>query len=456
MPVPVPVPVPVLVPVPVPVPVPVRFRFKFLSNPSGNLQEVQRYCKYSHPGGLDLGVRGVGTSETDAMALCMLLAYCPSALASRLPVIAPRAPAISCVMAAGSECATSVGSDEELLRELYEMQQAQVSMRKDRANRVKRNLDALGAMRDSFSFGQPPALLPHDIDVIEIDDGRLTADALALLLSHEACAVHVRNFCAADECRRIEASLSDESLYSNWAINRLSDEEGVASEVDKVGVVANEALDSFDDFREYLAPSNGGLDALLPAGAGCDPFKRLLEQLDCAHPEGCRRDRLGRWTMPAGTFRRMRSSKGLVHADTATLLSHAAGEFSANLYVRTPPVEAAGGGGGGGGGSSKGALCVYPTRQYTSDGGVFGVTSPALLADLQALARRQAEGFSEEAQEYIRAALPIERRLELRDGDLVLINTGRFHGVEPYAEGYRLSGQSWLSYRKGKPLKLWV
>ena len=51
------------------------------------------------------------------------------------------------------------------------------------------------------------------------------------------------------------------------------------------------------------------------------------------------------------------------------------------------------------------------------------------------------------------------------DGDLVLINTGRFHGVEPYGQGgegsddapaFRLSGQCWLSFRSGKALRMWV
>ena len=155
--------------------------------------------------------------------------------------------------------------------------------------------------------------------------------------------------------------------------------------------------------------------------------------------------------MPVGTIRRMRSSKGLVHADTATLLSRNAGEFSANLYIRTPATS---------NGSSKGALNIYPARQYVGDGGILGATSPALLADLQSRAKRQAEGFRGEAQAYLRSALPLRRRLELRDGDLVLINTGRFHEVEAYGDdggdGYRLSGQSWLSYRQGKPLLLWV
>ena len=70
--------------------------------------------------------------------------------------------------------------------------------------------------------------------------------------------------------------------------------------------------------------------------------------------------------------------------------------------------------------------------------------------------RRQEAGFDPEAQRYILDALPLRRTLRLADGDLVLMNTGRFHQVEPYDEGDRLSGQCWLSYKQGEPLLMWV
>ena len=55
--------------------------------------------------------------------------------------------------------------------------------------------------------------------------------------------------------------------------------------------------------------------------------------LDEAHPDGCKLRTLmgGRWARPAGTFRRMGASRGLIHADTATLLAADGGEFSANV-----------------------------------------------------------------------------------------------------------------------------
>ena len=55
-----------------------------------------------------------------------------------------------------------------------------------------------------------------------------------------------------------------------------------------------------------------------------------------------------------------------------------------------------------------------------------------------------------------RATLPLRRTIELSDGDLVLLCTGRFHAVEKFEGGDRLSGQCWLSYKRGSPLRIWV
>ena len=60
------------------------------------------------------------------------------------------------------------------------------------------------------------------------------------------------------------------------------------------------------------------------------------------------------------------------------------------------------------------------------------------------------------AQAAIRGALPLRRAVALRDGDLVLLATGRFHEVEAFEGGDRLSGQCWLSFRRGKALRMWV
>ena len=77
----------------------------------------------------------------------------------------------------------------------------------------------------------------------------------------------------------------------------------------------------------------------------------------------------------------------------------------------------------------------------------------------------ESTGFDKVAQAGLRAALPLKRTIDLSDGDLVLINTGRFHGVEPFGEpdadadsevALRLSGQCWLSYQRGRPLRMWV
>lgn len=79
--------------------------------------------------------------------------------------------------------------------------------------------------------------------------------------------------------------------------------------------------------------------------------------------------------MPQGTFRRMLTSAGLVHADTSSLLSTGSGEYSANIYIKTPP--------------HKGALNVYPVQQY----------SMAQLPFIYALSKAQQAAYSADAQE---------------------------------------------------------
>ena len=146
--------------------------------------------------------------------------------------------------------------------------------------------------------------------------------------------------------------------------------------------------------------------------------------------------------MPLGTFRRMKRSDGLVHIDTSALLSKDRGEFAANVYLRT---------------GGRGNLHIYPASQY----------SLLNLPKLHALTQLCADGNVEGSQESIRRSLPVQRTLSLGDGDLVLLNTGRFHQVDRFeeeggaggggcAKSARLSGQCWLSYRRGRPLQMWV
>ena len=211
-----------------------------------------------------------------------------------------------------------------------------------------------------FRVGWQPVLEPEPLPIIELD-GSLEAEALARyaaplchtltqssprstpfrypfdrLLRHDCCTVVVRGFVEAEACRKLAAVLrGGEAAWRNWNLSG-----DAASDVDKAGLVSSEALESFDAFRKYLdtRPGGGGLETRLDAalsealGAGGSeagaqqpaqqhPFDRLQADLDAAHPEGCRRAKLGKWELPTGTFRRMRHSTGLIHADTSPRLS---------------------------------------------------------------------------------------------------------------------------------------
>jgi hypothetical protein len=343
---------------------------------------------------------------------------------SRLPATSPSRPALG-----KAQC--------EALRRLYEKECATAEARRQQADMAQSQLATLGAACDRF--GLPCSLLPHDIPIVTLD-GALTSEALRQLLADECCAVHVRGFCPLEMCAEIKARLrAHGEAFSNWQLNKSAQNANVPTEVDKMGVTSGNALDSFELFTEYLSPSSPTrLDALFPGEL--NPFTRLRAALDAAHTQGCNLNKLGGWAQPAGTFRRMRSSQGLIHADTATLLHHGSGQFSANMYFETP--------------AGRGALSVYPAQQYADEKGKAPVE---LMAKLQNLGLKQLAGFDKEAQDGLRAALPLQRTMHVRDGDLCLINTGRFHRVEPYMdEQLRLSGQCWISYKKGHALRIWV
>ena len=291
----------------------------------------------------------------------------------------------------------------------------------------------------SFSLGWQPRLQPHDIPVLELDGGELTPEALEQLFSHEAAAVVVRGFVDTETCALVKTTLCGEADADEWRNWRLNGD--ASSDVDKMGRVSSEALGDFDVFREYLhtRPGRGGLGAALDArlravlGEGREhPFDRLHAALDAAHAHGCRRAKLGRFELPAGAFRRMRHSTGLIHADTSPRLSAAGGEYAANIYLSTARAQ--------------GSLHVYPALQY-------GAAGHAAVAPLEWKLRNVHE---EASQALLAGALPLRRTVELNDGDLVLLCTGRFHAVERFEDGDRLSGQCWLSFQRGKALRMWV
>lgn len=275
--------------------------------------------------------------------------------------------------------------------------------------------------------------------MIELSDGELTSEALDQLLSHEAAAIVVRGFVDSETCALVKAALCGEGDADDWCNWRLNGD--ASSDVDKMGRVSSEALGDFDVFREYLhtRPGRGGLgaalDARLRSALGEErehPFDRLHASLDAAHVHGCRRAKLGRFELPAGAFRRMRHSTGLIHADTSPRLSADAGEFAANIYLSTARAQ--------------GSLHVYPALQY-------GAADHVAVAPLEWKLPTVHEAAS---QALIEGALPLRRTVELSDGDLVLLCTGRFHAVQRFEGGDRLSGQCWLSFRRGKALRMWV
>ncbi len=94
-------------------------------------------------------------------------------------------------------------------------------------------------------------------------------------------------------------------------------------------------------------------------------------------------------------------------------------QFSANIYLSTPPVG--------------GDLIVYPMKP---------------------LSAQEVDDF-EANQKLWSSKLPEGIRIKPNNGDLILINTRRPHAVTKFTDGTRVSLQTFIGVNENRPLQLW-
>lgn len=125
-----------------------------------------------------------------------------------------------------------------------------------------------------------------------------------------------------------------------------------------------------------------------------------------------------------------RHIEGFIHVDDINPLQQDEGLFSANLYLDLPVT---------GGGE----LLIYDVEVWSRWDFYRHASTLACLT---------APG--EEGQERLRATLPRPKVIKPEAGDLILLCTQRPHAVQGFPLGTRVSIQSFISYKKGRPLML--
>jgi hypothetical protein len=307
-----------------------------------------------------------------------------------------------------------------------------------------------------------PAILPAD---------------LHSLFTHRTLALHVKGFYPPSHCDALAdhyQTLANQGGAKNWMVSTSRGLE--SSDVSTIGTPSNmamtngggdralameeyhqEAQDRFSSNREIelssppqSPPSSSSSSLYSSHPPLLHPLDKLRLELDEAWAPGANVAKST--TAPfkafnAGLPRIMvgptRFRKGFIHVDDLSPMVEERGTFSANIYLRVPPLgdgfnsnnkEGGGGGGGAEEGGDGAALQIWPCKWSQSQ---FYLNAPTLSS---------LTSQSPDHQTPLRQALGQPVTLNVEAGDLVIICVQRPHAVVGFKGGSRISLQSFINY----------
>lgn len=270
---------------------------------------------------------------------------------------------------------------------------------------------------------------------------RITPELLEDFFANRVLAIHVPRFVAAEACAHLADRIAGEPL-TNWNVYDLR-KGYTASDVNVLGGPFNMANQTDESWRTYFENATRipetfrGLAA--PYASPLDSFQTLI-------------DRSWKHGMVVETYKGHKMTPGLsrvmyekdisnpdaplgCHVDSPPLLNDRAGLFSVNIYLRQPV--------------SGGHLYIWDAALTTWSKalGQWNLIKNFFL---------ESNYQNEAIQLRFQKLLPPPTLLEIGQGDLVMLNTGRPHAVLPFRGAPRVSLQAFLNYRKGKPLAIWA
>lgn len=275
--------------------------------------------------------------------------------------------------------------------------------------------------------------------VIKTD--HLTPELLKDFFTNRILAIHMPGFCKPEVCNLMAGNILKEKL-TNW--NIYDPKQNLRnSDVDVFGNPFNMASKSDESWQRYFdtaIPTSEKLRSMaVPYASPLDQFRIMADE---HWPHGMTVARYQDHKMPPGLVRVMNDndSKGSTtslgcHFDSSPLLSDESGKFSVNIYLKQP--------------ESGGHLYVWNPRITTLRTLMSNwneVKTFLLAANYQ----------NEEVQVRFQKLLPPPVKIEIGQGDAILLNTGRPHAVVPFHGGPRVSLQAFLKYRKNQPIGIWA
>jgi len=268
----------------------------------------------------------------------------------------------------------------------------------------------------------------------------LTSQTLKDFLQNKLLAIHVRNYVGNDLCSHMASELVKQPV-SNWNVYDLENDYK-QSDVNVVGYPFNMAARDDASWNRYFHSSQNVTDAIRNCAAPyASPLDRFRLTLDELWHKGLTTAVYQGQKMTPGLARIMYDKDVIdqntplnCHVDCPPIITPHMGLYSVNIYLKQP-----------------------------ESGGHLYIWNPKIVSTLSALKNwnlvknffLESSYLDKEKQLTFQALLPPPIKIEVKTGDLIMINTGRPHAISPFAGGPRVSLQAFINYKKNKPLEIW-
>jgi len=269
----------------------------------------------------------------------------------------------------------------------------------------------------------------------------LTPTLLEALFANQILGIHIPGWYHADLCDQIASNVLQVDT-ENWNVYDVKD--GYRkSDVEVVGKPFNMAILDEDRWHRYFTEMRSITNRIRAfSGLASGPLDRFRLEMDEVWPYGLMVRRFKGAKMTPGLVRVMnddatgRTDVPLnCHVDDSPLLSSRTGLYSVNVYLKLP--------------SHGGDLFLWNARME----GLSGVFKYWYVVKNFFLSSSYAD---DKMQRMFQSRLPPPSRIKVGTGDLVILNTGRPHAIEPFSGGPRISMQGFLTYSKKRPIGFWA
>jgi hypothetical protein len=290
------------------------------------------------------------------------------------------------------------------------------------------------------NYTKDKAIPSQNIPVVTATE--LSGELLRQLFEDEIMAIHIPQYCPSNICEAMAKELKNFKT-SNWKISDAAKGYKI-TDVQVFGNPFNIAIESDEAWKTYFSK---GLDVTRQirgsAGQRLSPQDRLRLELDEIYPHGFKVKRHHGQFMSPGLVRVMNGDPDKqcedmplnCHVDTTPLISKNAGVFATNIYLQPAP---------------KGGDIVIWDPDITTLFKLFANWSACKNFFLSS------NLLDREIQSAFQKLLPTCQKINIKQGDLILLNTSRPHATTMMTGGQRISIQSFLKYKKGKPLEMWA